>query len=110
MKKVGKFTVHTMEEVLDEEFGKKGTAERDAFDGEVSEAIAVYQMGEAIKAARESANLTQEQLGERIGVKKARISKMERGYNLTLTSVSKVFRALGFPVELEIRDIGSVSL
>ncbi len=110
MKKVGKFTVHKMDEVLDEELGKKGTPERDAFDSEVSDAIAAYQMGEAIKAARENANLTQEQLGERLGVKKARISKMEKGYNLTLASVGKVFRALGLPVALEIRGIGSVAL
>ncbi len=70
MEKVGKFTVHTMDEVLDEEFGKKGTPERDAFDSEVSDAIAAYQMGEAIKVARENANLTHGQLGERLGVKK----------------------------------------
>ena len=39
--------------------------------------------------------LTQEQLGERIGVKRAQISRLERGYSITIPTMRRVFKALG---------------
>ena len=51
--------------------GKVGTPKRDAFESSVDEAVYSYKLGEAIKKARLEQNLTQEELGERIGVKKA---------------------------------------
>ena len=49
----------------------------------------------AIKKARIEQNLTQEQLGERIGVKRAQISRLERGYSITIPTMRRVFKALG---------------
>ena len=40
-------------------------------------------------------NLTQEQLGERIGVKRAQISRLEKGYSITIPTMRRVFKALG---------------
>ena len=40
-------------------------------------------------------NLTQEQLGERIGVKRAQISRLERDYSITIPTMRRVFKALG---------------
>jgi ribosome-binding protein aMBF1 (putative translation factor) len=76
--------------------GKVGTPKRDAFESSVDEAVYSYKLGEAIKKARLEQNLTQEELGERIGVKKAQISKLERGYSITISTMSRVFKALGF--------------
>ncbi|MDY4752533.1 MAG: helix-turn-helix transcriptional regulator, partial [Prevotella sp.] len=59
------------------------------------EALHAYRLGEAIKKARIEQNLTQEQLGERIGVKRAQISRLERGYSITIPTMRKVFKALG---------------
>ncbi len=84
------------ENVLDDFYGKVGTPERDAHEAKVTEAINAYKLGEAIKKARLQQNLTQEQLGEKVGVKKSQISKLESGKCIiTLPTMSRVFRALG---------------
>lgn len=96
---------YTLEECLDERFGVIGTPERDKFESEVAEAVHAYKIGEAIKKARLMQNLTQEELGERIGVKKARISKMEKGHTITIPAMSRVFQALG--ITTASLDLGS---
>ena len=54
-------------------------------------------VGEAIKNARLKQNLTQEELGAKVGVKKSQISKLESGRCIiTLPTMSRVFKALGF--------------
>ena len=80
-----------LDDVLDKHFGKVGTPKRDAFESDVH----AYRLGEAIKKARIEQNLTQEQLGERIGVKRAQISRLERGYSITIPTMRRVFKALG---------------
>lgn len=95
MEQRGNLRLYTLEEVTDEIIGKKGTAERDEFDRDVEEALKAYQLGETIKEVRKEQDLTQEALGERIGVKKAQISKIENGQTMTLRTMSRVFRALG---------------
>ena len=67
MKQVGKFKVYSMGEVLDEALGSVGTPARDEYERCVSEAVHAYRIGETIKKARIEKNLTQEELGERIG-------------------------------------------
>ena len=92
---------YSFDEVKDKYIGKKGTAERDAFENE----LRLDLIGEAIRQARRERKLTQTQLGELVGVKKAQISKIEN--NLTdarFETILKVFRALNakifFNVEL----------
>ncbi len=96
MEKVGKMQFIDFEEVLDRDLGKEGTPRRDEFERSVDEAVHAYKLGEAIRKARLEQNLTQEELGERIGVKKAQISKLERGHSITIPTMSRVFKALGF--------------
>lgn len=105
METLGDMKVYTFDEVLDEHFGKIGTPERDKFENEVDEAVKAYHIGEAIKAQRLRSNLTQEQLGKRVGVQKAQISRLERGGNITLPTMCRVFRALG--VKSATLDLGS---
>ena len=83
------------EDLLTEFYGEIGTPERDEHERKVAEAVHAYHIGEAIKKARLLQNLTQEQLGERVGVKKAQISRLERGYSITIPTMSRVFKALG---------------
>ena len=61
--------LYSFEELLDEDYGKVGTPERDAFERSVDEAVQAYRVGEAIKRAREAQNLTQAELGEKMGEK-----------------------------------------
>ena len=103
--------LYTLEEVTDELIGKKGTPERDAFDRKVDDALHAYRIGEAIKAERLRQNLTQEELGERVGVQKAQISRMERGYSISIPSMSRVFKALGITTAtLDLGAAGKVAL
>ena len=93
---------HTLEELTDKYIGKIGTPKRDAFENE----LRLDLIGHAIKEARKERNLTQEQLGELVGVKKAQISKIENNStDARFATILKVFRALdakiNFNIELQ---------
>lgn len=102
--------LYNFEELLEEDFGPVGTPERDEFERDVDEAVHAYKLGEAIKQARVSQHLTQEQLGERMGVQKSQISRLERGKSMSFSSLSRAFRAMGIPLSLEMAGIGKVAL
>ena len=63
-----------------------------------------------IKQARQSKNLTQEELGNLIGVQRAQISRIENGKNLTFSTIARVFKAMGISAKLEIGSMGKVAL
>ena len=85
-----------LSEIVDKVWGKNGTPERDAMEVQLKEELNTYYVGEAIKKERLRQNLTQEELGEKIGVKKSQISKIESGRQaITLPTMSRVFRTLG---------------
>lgn len=52
-------------------------------------------IGSIIRNERIRKGLTQEELGERVGVGKAQISKIESGKGLTIKTVTRVLDALG---------------
>lgn len=101
-----KMKIYSQAEMLDRTLGSKGTPERDEYEAKVDD----YMVGLAIRRARESKNLTQEQLGERIGVQRARICSIERGANLRLSTIRRIFSALGMEVKLDIVNLQSVPL
>lgn len=107
MEQVGNLKVYTLEEMMDEDLGKVGTPRRDAFEAKLKEELKAYHVGEAIKQARKEKNLTQEQLGELMGVQRAQISKIESGKNLNFSTIARAFKAMGIPAEL---NFGNVSL
>ena len=90
----------TIEEMEDKYLGEIGTPKRDAFEAEVQEAIQSYHIGEAIKEARKERNMTQDQLAELMGVKKAQVSRIERGCNPTINTIARAFKALGIAASL----------
>lgn len=98
--------------VVDEVWGEKGTPERDAMEAKLKEDLQAYYIGKAIKAERLKQNLTQEELGAKVGVKKSQISKLESGKCIiTLPTMSKVFKALGFgSASLDLGIGGKVAL
>ena len=101
---------YTLDEMEDRHIGKKGTPERDRYEQELSEELHAYRLGEAIKKARLSRNMTQEQLGEKIGVQKSQISRLEKGKVVSLSGMARIFRAMNIPLSLEIGGIGKVAL
>ena len=111
MKKVGNMELIDFEEVLDERIGKIGTPARDDFEHQVEEAVHAAEIGAAVKKARTMQHLTQQQLGERVGVKKAQISRIEKGHSVTIPTISRVFKALGVgTATLDLGTIGKVTL
>jgi len=89
----------TLEEMTDKHIGKIGTPKRDAFENE----LRIDLLGQAIKQARQERNLTQEQLGQLVGVQKAQISKIENSVkNARLETILKVFDALGAKVNFNV--------
>lgn len=100
------------DELIDAVWGKVGTPERDAMEAQLKEDIQAYFVGEAIKKARLRQNLTQEELGERVGVKRSQICKLENGKSsITLSTMSRVFKALGIKTAtLDLGIAGKVAL
>ncbi len=68
-------SIKTFEKLLEEKYGKTGTAKRDQFDAD----SLAFRLGVLLKEARVEANLTQEALAEKTGTKKSYISRIERG-------------------------------
>ena len=100
----------TLDEMIDRDLGPIGTSERDEFEAQLAEELHAYHVGKAIKQAREAQHLTQAQLGERMGVHKAQICRLESGKSITLTSMMRVFKALGVQASLDMNGIGRVAL
>ncbi len=100
----------SFEDFQDKNFGKIGTPERDAFEKEVDDALQAYRMGEVIKQARKARNLTQEQLGAKIGVQKSQISRLERGHGITFNTMARIFKAMNIHAVLDMGGIGKVAL
>ena len=102
-KKMKTVSLNTM---IDKHVGKLGTKRRDAFEHE----LRIDLLGQAIKQVRQERNLTQEQLGELVGVQKAQISKIENSIkNARLDTILKVFDALGAKVNFHV-ELGDKKL
>ena len=94
-----KFKTVSLDTMIDKHIGKIGTERRDAFESE----LRIDLLGQAIKQARQERNLTQEQLGELVGVQKAQISKIENSVkNARFETIMKVFDALGLKVNFKV--------
>lgn len=96
---------HDFDKLKDKYIGEEGTERREQYEFELKLDV----LGDIIKKARKERNLTQEQLGELIGVNKSEISKLERNArNMTIGTVLKVFNALkakvSFNIQLENKD------
>jgi DNA-binding XRE family transcriptional regulator len=101
-----KFKTVPLDKMIDKHIGKRGTDRREAFENELK----IDLLGQAIKQARQELNMTQEQLGELVGVQKAQISKIENSVkNARFETIMKVFEALGakvsFYVEMNTKNL-----
>ncbi len=88
-----------LNELLNVEFGNVGTAEREEFDKETE----AFCLAQTLKEERKRAGLTQEELAEKIGTKKAYISRIENGKaDIQLGTLFRIFEGLGKRVSLTI--------
>jgi HTH-type transcriptional regulator/antitoxin HipB len=94
-----KFKTVSLDTLIDKHIGKRGTARRETFENE----LRIDLLGETIRQVRRERNLTQEQLGELVGVRKAQISKIENSVkNARFETILKVFDALGANVKFNV--------
>jgi len=102
---------YTLEELTDRYIGKKGTPHRDQFDADMAAELEAWRLGQAVRTERKRQNLTQKQLGEKVGVGESQISKIENGHASTLALINRVFRALGSTSgTLDLGSLGKVAL
>ena len=94
----------SLDTMINKHIGKVGTPRRDSFENELK----IDLLGQAIKQARQDRHLTQEQLGELVGVQKAQISKLENSVtNARFETILKVFSALGAKVNFNVDCAGN---
>lgn len=65
--------IYSLDEVKDKYIGVKGTPEREEFELELKFDL----LGDMVKTARKERNLTQQELGELVGVQKSQISNFK---------------------------------
>lgn len=88
-----------IEDLIAEDFGAKGTPDRDQFEMECD----AFVIGEQLKIERLKAGLTQEQLASKIGTKKSFISRVERGLaDIQLSTLVRLFRGLGRQISVRV--------
>lgn len=86
------------DELLDIKYGKIGSENRGKFE----EKAQYFVISEMLKEARKEANMTQEQLAEKVGTKKSYISRLENGKcDIQLSTLYRIFEfGLGKRVNL----------
>jgi DNA-binding XRE family transcriptional regulator len=88
---MAKMKAYSLSEMEDKYIGKKGTEERDEYEYE----LRMDLLGQMIRTTRKEKKMTQEKLGELIGVNKSQISKLENNANsATIETIIRVFKAL----------------
>lgn len=86
------------DELLDIQYGKIGAKKRDEFE----ERAQYFVISETLKDARKEANLTQEELANKVGTKKSYISRLENGKcDIQLSTLYRIFEeGLGIRISL----------
>ena len=87
----------SVDEVMNQKFGKVGSPERENFRREAYS----YCMGQIIHDARKQEEVTQEELAKRIGASKSYISRIEKGLiEPGVSTFYRIIEALGLRIEI----------
>ena len=92
--------ISTWSQIKDQVYGEKGTDRRDNLEREAES----FRIGLLLKKARESRDMTQEELGQIIDKKRTYISRVENnGSNITLSTLFEIVeKGLGGKVNISI--------
>lgn len=89
----------SLDDLVEVEYGAKGTPKRKEFDSETQE----FCVAQTLREERIRAGLTQQQLADLVGTKKAYISRVETGkQNLNLATLFRLFECLGKKVAISV--------
>ena len=96
-----KNNLKTLDQFVEEKYGKKGTSKRDKFE----KGYEAFKLGFLIQQARLEKGLTQEQLAEKVGTTKSYISKIENNIKeARISTLQKIIElGLGGHLELSIK-------
>ncbi len=82
----------TVNDDLDKRYGKEGSQNRDEFDAKAK----AWYYAECLKEARKKAGLTQQEVADRIGKKRAYVALIERGEtDMQLSTFIMISEAVG---------------
>ncbi|MCY7310012.1 MAG: helix-turn-helix transcriptional regulator [Bacteroidota bacterium] len=95
-----KSNTKTLDQLIDEQYGKKGTPKRDKFE----KGYKTFKLGAMIHEARLEKGLTQEQLAVKCGTNKAYISKVENDIkDVRISTLQKIIEVgLGGQLNLSV--------
>ena len=80
------------DQLLDTEYGKRGTNKREQFEADAE----AFCIGYLLREQRLRAGLTQKELAEQVGTRAETISRIERGNsNVSLSSIFMIFAGMG---------------
>ncbi|MEY2829815.1 MAG: hypothetical protein RIQ33_1673 [Bacteroidota bacterium] len=91
----------SLDQFVDEQYGKKGSKKRDSFDT----GFETFKLGVMLQQARLDKGLTQEQLAEKCGTNKGYISRIENNLKeVRISTLQKIVEiGLGGHLDLVIR-------
>lgn len=97
MTKINTSKLHNANDLLDAKYGIEGAEMREEFK---KEAIAYYY-GEILKEKRKALHLTQENLAEKVGLKRSYIAKIEKGEtDMQISSLVRIAEALDLKLSI----------
>jgi DNA-binding XRE family transcriptional regulator len=88
----------SLDQFVDEQYGKKGTGKREKFD----KGYETFKLGFLLQQARLEKGLTQEELAEKSGTNKGNISKIENNIKEVRISTLQKIVELGLDGHLEV--------
>ncbi|MGV8138114.1 MAG: helix-turn-helix domain-containing protein [Mangrovibacterium sp.] len=93
--------IKTLDQLIDEEIGKKGTKNREKFEA----GYEAFKLGVLIQQARQEKGMTQEQLADLAGTNKSYISKLEKDLkDIRFSTLQRIIKeGLGGHLEISIK-------
>ena len=100
MKKKERNNLVSFEDHLDEQYGKRGTKERERFEAEFE----AFRLGAMLRELRKEKGLTQAQLAQKCGTTKTYISRIENdASDIRLSTLMRIIReGLGANLKLSV--------
>jgi len=89
MKKENNKDITTLDEILDNKYGKRGVEKREKWEQEFE----AFRLGILIEEARKKLGMTQEELAEKCGTNKSYISRIENNASdIRLSTLMKIIQ------------------
>jgi HTH-type transcriptional regulator / antitoxin HipB len=89
MKKLRNKNITTLDEILDNKYGKRGASKREKWEQEFE----AFRLGVLLEEARIKLGMTQEELAEKCGTNKSYISRIENNSSdIRLSTLMKIIQ------------------